>query len=576
MDNLSADYIMQRAKLAAAELAQLSQGQVDALVQAAFEAAFNARIDLAAMAVKETGRGVFEDKVIKNSVASLLVYENIRAQKTVGLINSNPEIGINEYATPVGPILAIVPVTNPTSTVIFKTLIALKTRNPIIISAHRNAVQCCGSAARIMLDAVVKLGAPPECIQSINHTSRELTQALMSHNDLGLVLATGGSGLVKAAYRSGKPAYGVGPGNVPVFIDVDTDADAVARSIISSKTFDNGTICATEQAVIAMKSMDRALRDAFSSAGAYWVEDLAERERLAQVVFDKEKGMMAGDAVGMSAQWIAKKANIPVGKEVKLLMVPCDKSDPSEPFAHEILAPVLAYYTAPDFNDALKLCISINHIGGLGHTAAIYSHNPTIIDQFAQHIEAGRIVVNTPAAQGAVGGIFNTLTPSLTLGCGSLGNNITTENVSIKHLLNIQRVVRPKPNQHWLELAPKLLEEPLQADEAWQIYQQGTRVEDCTQRVNHLGVIVYSFPGRVDHGWLAKNPAILHDITKQNASIEFDMQNTTYISSAFLRVCLQLAKQLEPNGNSFKIIQCRPEVYRVFQLAGLHLVLPIT
>jgi len=575
MSNSQADYMMQRAKLAAAELAQLSQAQVDAIVKAAFEAAFDARIELASMAVKETGRGVFEDKVIKNSVASLLVYEDIRSQKTVGLISSDHSSGIDEYATPVGPVLAIVPVTNPTSTVIFKILIALKTRNPIIISAHRNAVQCCSAAARLMLEAVVQVGACPECIQWIEQPSRELTQALMSHSDLGLVLATGGSGLVKAAYCSGKPAYGVGPGNVPVFVDNDTDPDEVARSIVSSKTFDNGTICATEQAVICLQSMDSTLRQAFSRAGAYWVEDPAERARLAEVVFDTEKGMMAADAVGMSAQWIADKANIKVGSEVKLLMVPCSSTDLSEPFAHEILAPVLAYYVAPNFDDALKQCISINHTGGLGHTAAIYSHNAATIEQFAKNIEAGRIVVNTPAAQGAVGGIFNALTPSLTLGCGSLGNNITTDNVSVRHLLNMQRVVSPKVNQHWLDAALRLLESSLMAADAVQLYEHKPHQSRHTERLTQAGITVFSFPERVDHSWLQSNAELLELICQKKTSIEFDMRHTTYISSAFLRLCLQSAKQLEANGLFLSIQHCRPEVYRVFSLAGFHQILSV-
>jgi len=445
-DLLNVDEIMNKASCAAAIFSQLSQEHVDRIVKAAHEAAFNSRVKLAKMAHEETGLGVWEDKVIKNVIATQLVYEDIKDLKTVGIISDDAESGITEIAQPLGPIYALIPVTNPTSTVMFKILTALKTRNPIIIGPHRKAIKCCAETARICYEAALKEDAPEDCIQWLTTSSRDDTHVLMSHKKLALVLATGGSGLVGAAYSSGTPAIGVGPGNVPVFIEKSADIAFTIEQIMMSKTFDNGTICATEQAVVVEKPVCEKTRKEFEKNKGYFLSD-DEIKQLEAVAYDKERGIMNAAVVGQSAIHIAGLAKINVPADTRLLLAPLKGIGREYPLSSEILAPILAFYVADDFNHAVKLCIDLNFYGGIGHTASIFSKDEDKVMEFASVMNAGRIVVNTASSQGAVGGLLNTLHPSFTLGCGSGGKNITTDNITARNLLNIQRVARRRPNK---------------------------------------------------------------------------------------------------------------------------------
>ncbi len=438
--------MMDRAVMAAAEFSQIDQAQTDQIVRAVYEAGFNQRVRLARMAADETGLGVWQDKVMKNAVATQFVYDDIRNEKTVGIIAEDHERGIAEIAQPMGPILAIIPVTNPTSTVLFKILIAMKTRNPIIICPSKKAVRCCAETARICYEAALGADAPEHCIQWIEQVSREHTQELMRHPKLALILATGGAGLVHEAYSSGTPALGVGAGNVPVFIEASADVPFAVEQIMISKTFDNGTICASEQALVVERAVAAAVEAALAQRHAVFLAP-ADVARVEAVVWDSAKKSMNPDMVGQPATRIAAAAGVPVPETTRLLIAPLGGVGPAWPLSSEILAPLLAYYVVPDFTAAVNVCIDLNYHGGIGHTVSIFSNNEERIREFALLMNAGRIVVNTPSSQGAVGGLYNKLSPSLTLGCGTGGKNITTENVTARHLLNIQRITRRRVNE---------------------------------------------------------------------------------------------------------------------------------
>ncbi len=441
-----ADEILARAGQAGAVFAQLGQAETDRIVNAVYKAAFNHRIPLAKMAHEETGMGRWEDKVIKNVVASQLVYDSIKDLRTAGIINEDFASGITEIAQPVGPILAVIPVTNPTSTVIFKVLISLKARNPIIVCPSGKAKRCCAETARICYEAALAAGAPEDCIQWLNETSRDQTQALMSHKALALILATGGTGLVKSAYSSGTPTLGVGAGNVPVFIDASADIPFAVSQIFISKLFDYGTICASEQAIVVEAAIAEAVRAEFTRQGAYFLNP-EETAKVDAVAFDQAKGSMKPEIVGQSAAVIARKAGIAAPEDVRLLVAPLAGVGAKYPLSAEILAPILGFFVEPTFADAVNRCIDLNFYGGIGHTVSLYANDEDRIKEFALLMNAGRIVVNTPSSQGAVGGIFNRLSPSFTLGCGTGGKNITTDNVTARHLVNVQRIARRRNNQ---------------------------------------------------------------------------------------------------------------------------------
>ncbi len=448
LETTGVEAIMAKAVRAAAVFNQLDQEQTDRIVRAVYEAGFNARVRLAHAAHEETKLGVWQDKVIKNVVATQLVYEDIRHEKTVGVIHHDDERGITEIAQPLGPIYAIIPVTNPTSTVLFKILIALKTRNPLIIRPHRNATNCSIEAARICYEAALSQDAPEDCVQWVSHLSREETQAMMAHPRLALVLATGGSSLVKAAYSSGTPALGVGAGNVPVFIERTADIPFAVGEIMASKTFDNGTVCASEQAIVVEKAVLGQTVDALQAHGAYFL-DAEQARRVEAVAFDRDKGVMTTEIIGQPVDAIARMAGITVPAGTRLLVARLDGVGRDYPLSGEILAPIIAFYAADDFDAAAALCIDLNFYGGMGHTVSMFSNDEARIREFSLLMNAGRIVVNMPSSQGGVGGIYNRLRPSFTLGCGTGGKNITTDNITARHLLNIQRITRRRMNERF-------------------------------------------------------------------------------------------------------------------------------
>lgn len=443
-----ADEVLTKAKIAAAEFQQFDQKSTDKIVEKVFLAGFSNRIKLAKLASDETRMGVWQHKVIKNVVATQLVYDDIKNEKTVGIIKEDLTTGIIEIAQPLGPVFAIIPTTNPTSTILFKVLIALKTRNPIIISPPRSARKSCRETVDICYKAALAAGAPEDCIQILRKSSREITNAMMSHKDLALTLATGGTGMVKAAYSSGNPAIGVGPGNVPVFIDKSADIPFAVRNIIMSKTFDNGTICASEQSIVVETAIAETVKKEFEKQKCYFLNQ-DEITKLSDFAINKLTGGMNPEIVGQSPQVIAGMIGISIPEETRILMARLDGVGEDYPLSNEILAPVLAFYSCENYDSAINTCIDLNYLGGIGHTASIYANDENVTLEFSKIMNAGRIVVNTPSSQGAIGGIFNMLNTSLTLGCGSGGKNITTENVTAKHLLNVQRVCRKKPNSQW-------------------------------------------------------------------------------------------------------------------------------
>ena len=463
-DQFKANALVDKARAAAAVYLQYDQDQVNRIVDAACRAAFDQRIRLARMACEETGLGVLEHKVLKNVLATMFVCEQMRHMKTVGEVSRDDVNGIVEIAQPLGPIMAVTPVTNPTSTVMFKILISLKTRNPIIISPAPRAMKCCTETARVCYEAALAAGAPEDCIQVLPEVSRGLTHAIMTHKSIALVLATGGPGLVEAAYSSGTPAIGVGPGNVPVFIDRSADIPFAVDSILISKTFDNGTICASEQAVVVEKAIAAAVVKEFESKGGYFLKP-DETKKMQAIVVDPETGMMSPAVVGQPVEKLAKMAGIAVPPGTKLMLARLDAVGRNIPISGEVLAPVIAYYECPDFDSAIKRCIELNYLGGIGHTASVFSNDPAVTSAFADMMNAGRVMVNTPSSQGAVGGLFNRIATSFTLGCGAGGKNITTENIGAHHLINIKRVCSRRNDERWARCdVGRFLDEKLDFD----------------------------------------------------------------------------------------------------------------
>ncbi len=432
-----------------------TQEQVDKIFTAAAIAANQARIPLAKMAVEETGMGIVEDKVIKNHYASEYIYNAYRDTKTCGVIEEDSAYGTKKIAEPIGVVAAVIPTTNPTSTAIFKSLICLKTRNAIIISPHPRAKKSTIAAAKVVLDAAVKAGAPEGIIGWIDIPSLELTDTLMKEADI--ILATGGPGMVKAAYSSGKPALGVGAGNTPAIIDETADVVLAVNSIIHSKTFDNGMICASEQSVIVDKKVYKAVKDEFIARGCHFLTK-TELDKVRKTILIN--GSLNAKIVGQSAYTIAKLAGVDVSREAKILIGEVASVDLSEEFAHEKLSPVLAMYKSDDFNDAIDKASHLIADGGYGHTSSIYINSETEkekLDIFEETMKTCRILINTPSSQGGIGDLYNfKLTPSLTLGCGSWGGNSVSENVGVKHLLNIKTVAERRENMLWFRAPEKV------------------------------------------------------------------------------------------------------------------------
>ena len=446
---------LDRCRKAQKQFSTYTQEQVDRIFLAAATAANKARIKLAKLAVEETGMGIVEDKVIKNHYASEYIYNAYKNEKTCGILEEDRSFGVTRIAEPIGVIGAVIPTTNPTSTAIFKALICLKTRNGIVISPHPRAKKCTTEAARIVLEAAVEAGAPEGIIAWIDQPSLEMTNLVMTSVDL--ILATGGPGMVHSAYSSGKPALGVGPGNVPAIIDESADVLMAVSSIIHSKTFDNGMICASEQSVIVADSIYDQVRDEFAARGCYMLND-EEIEKVRQVLL--VNGSVNAKIVGQSAHTIAALAGVAVPETAKVLVGQVESVDVSEPFAHEKLSPVLAMYRSKSFEQSLDMAQKLLEDGGFGHTAAVYLETRKAkekMELFSQRMKACRILVNTPSAQGGIGDLYNfRLTPSLTLGCGSWGGNSVSENVGIKHLLNVKTVARRRENMLWFRAPEKV------------------------------------------------------------------------------------------------------------------------
>ena len=444
-----------RVRAAQQKYSTYTQEQVDKIFLAAAIAANKARIPLAKLAVEETGMGVVEDKVIKNHYASEYIYNKYRDTKTCGVIEEDKAYGIRKVAEPIGLVAAVIPTTNPTSTAIFKTLLALKTRNGIIISPHPRAKKSTIAAAKIVLDAAVAAGAPDEIIGWIDVPSLEMTNLLMKEADI--ILATGGPGMVKAAYSSGKPALGVGAGNTPAVIDSSADITLAVNSIIHSKTFDNGMICASEQSVIVLADIYDKVRAEFAARGCYFLSP-SETEKVRKTII--VNGALNARIVGQSAARIAELSGVTVPDGTKILIGEVTSVDISEEFAHEKLSPVLAMYKATDIEDAFAKAEHLIADGGFGHTSSIYLNTATEADkltEFYQRMKTCRVLVNTPSSQGGIGDIYNfKLTPSLTLGCGSWGGNSVSENVGVKHLLNIKTVAERRENMLWFRAPQKV------------------------------------------------------------------------------------------------------------------------
>ena len=427
-------------------LATFDQEKVDYIVAKMSVAGLDHHGNLAKLAIEETGRGVFEDKATKNLFACEYVVNNMRHLKTAGIIDENPVTGITTIAEPVGVICGVTPVTNPTSTVIFKCLIALKTRNPIIFGFHPKAQKCSKEAAIVMRDAAIKAGAPENCIQWIEEPSIDATRELMTHPDVATILATGGPGMVKAAYTSGKPALGVGPGNVPVYVDKTANIDRAVNDIYLSKSFDNGMICASESVAIVHQDIYKEFVKKLKEYTVYFATK-EEQEKLADYMFKTHKGAknvkeatLNGDVAGMDAVKIAKNAGFDVPANTKVIAVTIDEIGENEPLSKEKLCSVLGIIKAKDEDEGLKLSEELLEFGGLGHSAAIHSQNEDLVKKFGDKMKAIRIIWNSPSTFGGIGNIYNSFLPSLTLGCGTYGGNSVGGNVSAVNLINYKQI----------------------------------------------------------------------------------------------------------------------------------------
>ncbi len=456
------DILVNKALKALNDFASFDQEKIDYIVAKASVAALDKHGELARLALEETGRGVYEDKATKNLFACEYVVNNMRHLKTVGIISENDSTGIIEIAEPVGVIAGLTPVTNPTSTTIFKSLIALKTRNPIIFSFHPNALNCSIEAAKIVYNAARKAGAPENCIQWIVKPSMEKTSILMHHEGVATILATGGNSMVKAAYSCGKPALGVGAGNVPAYMEKTCDLKQAVNDIVLSKGFDNGMVCASEQAVIIDKEIVDEARKEFESFGVYFLNE-DEKKKLEKYMFgveaysnNVETAKLNSEVVGKSALWIAEKSGIKVPERTIILASWCKEVGIKEPLTREKLSPVLAILISENSEDGIKKASEMVRFNGLGHSAAIHTKNKELVEKFGDEISAIRIIWNSPSTFGGIGNVYNSFIPSLTLGCGSYGRNSTSDNISAINLLNIKKIGRRKNNMQWFKVPSKI------------------------------------------------------------------------------------------------------------------------
>lgn len=457
VENMINDLVA-KANVAKEAMLKLDQKAIDKIVGAMAKAGLDKHIELAQMAIDETQRGIFEDKVTKNIFATEYVYNSIKYTKTVGVIEENEEEAYMMVAEPIGVVAGVTPVTNPTSTAMFKSLISIKGRNPIIFSFHPSAQKCSAEAARILRDAAIQAGAPESCIQWIEVPSLEASSALMNNKGVSLILATGGPGMVKTAYSAGKPALGVGAGNVPCFIEKTADIKQAVNDLILSKTFDNGMICASEQAVIVEEGIYDEVVGLMKGYNCYFV-NAKEKTLLEKTVINPETNSLNPNIVGQSPYKIAQMAGFEVPKDAKMLVAEIGGVGHDHPLSKEKLSPVLACIKVRDAKEGVQRCVDMTELGGLGHSAVIHSNDDAIILEFSNRVRTGRLLVNAPSTHGAIGDIYNVNTPSLTLGCGSMGNNSTTDNVSAVNLINVKKVTKRRVNMQWFKVPERIYHE---------------------------------------------------------------------------------------------------------------------
>lgn len=493
-------------RAAQAIFATYTQEQVDKIFKAAAIAANKARIPLAKMAVEETGRGVYEDKITKNMFATEYVYHSIKNEKTVGVIAENDLEDYEIIAEPVGVVCGVTPVTNPTSTTMFKSLISVKSRNPIIFGFHPGAQKCSAAAAKIVLDAAVAAGAPENCIQWIEYPSIEATNALMNHPGVATVLATGGSGMVKAAYSTGKPALGVGPGNVPCYIHKSADLEQAVNDLILSKTFDNGMICASEQAAIVDKAIAPKFEKLMKKYGCYFAKP-DEIKKLSDYCIDSEKGAVNPVIVGKPATWIAEQAGVKVPEGTKILLAKLDGVGPEYPLSREKLSPVLAYFIVDSTEEGIDRAEEMVMFHGMGHSAVIHANDEDVIQKYAATMKASRLIVNSPSSHGAIGDIYNTNMPSLTLGCGSYGGNSVSGNVTTVNLINQKRVAKRRVNMQWFKVPDK-------------IYFEHNSIQYLEKMPNITRAFIVTDPGMVSLGYVDK---ILYYLRKRTEHVHCEI-----------------------------------------------------
>ena len=500
------DGYVAKAQKALNEFMALNQEQIDAIVKAMTLAGLDKHMELAKMAVEETGRGVYEDKITKNMFATEYVYHSIKNEKTVGVIAENDLEDYEIIAEPVGVVCGVTPVTNPTSTTMFKALISVKSRNPIIFGFHPGAQKCSAAAAKIVLDAAVAAGAPENCIQWIEYPSIEATNALMNHPGVATVLATGGSGMVKAAYSTGKPALGVGPGNVPCYIHKSADLEQAVNDLILSKTFDNGMICASEQAAIVDKAIAPKFEKLMKKYGCYFAKP-DEIKKLSDYCIDSEKGAVNPVIVGKPATWIAEQAGVKVPEGTKILLAKLDGVGPEYPLSREKLSPVLAYFIVDSTEEGIDRAEEMVMFHGMGHSAVIHANDEDVIQKYAATMKASRLIVNSPSSHGAIGEIYNTNMPSLTLGCGSYGGNSVSGNVTTVNLINQKRVAKRRVNMQWFKVPDK-------------IYFEHNSIQYLEKMPNITRAFIVTDPGMVSLGYVDK---ILYYLRKRTEHVHCEI-----------------------------------------------------
>ena len=500
------DGYVAKAQKALNEFMALNQEQIDAIVKAMTLAGLDKHMELAKMAVEETGRGVYEDKITKNMFATEYVYHSIKNEKTVGVIAENDLEDYEIIAEPVGVVCGVTPVTNPTSTTMFKSLISVKSRNPIIFGFHPGAQKCSAAADKIVLDAAVAAGAPENCIQWIEYPSIEATNALMNHPGVATVLATGGSGMVKAAYSTGKPALGVGPGNVPCYIHKSADLEQAVNDLILSKTFDNGMICASEQAAIVDKAIAPKFEKLMKKYGCYFAKP-DEIKKLSDYCIDSEKGAVNPVIVGKPATWIAEQAGVKVPEGTKILLAKLDGVGPEYPLSREKLSPVLAYFIVDSTEEGIDRAEEMVMFHGMGHSAVIHANDEDVIQKYAATMKASRLIVNSPSSHGAIGDIYNTNMPSLTLGCGSYGGNSVSGNVTTVNLINQKRVAKRRVNMQWFKVPDK-------------IYFEHNSIQYLEKMPNITRAFIVTDPGMVSLGYVDK---ILYYLRKRTEHVHCEI-----------------------------------------------------